>query len=117
MQELEKILGEIDVEIEKERAMCEDIEDTPGWRLYEKAMKRAKDIIRKHMNDTDTAGDGWIAVDNSPPKEGGTYIIKAIEGDRVVVSFAKWQNRYKRFDLSGRRAYWRIIAYQPLPEP
>ena len=51
MQELEKILEEIDEEIEKERAICEDIEDTPGWGLYEKTMKRAKDIIRNHMND------------------------------------------------------------------
>lgn len=36
MQELEKILEEIDKEIAKERAICEDLEDTPGWRLYEK---------------------------------------------------------------------------------
>ena len=50
MQELEKILKEIDDEIEKERAICEDIEDTPGFRLYEKTMKIAKDIIRKHMD-------------------------------------------------------------------
>ena len=36
MQELEKILEEIDKEIAKERVICEDLEDTPGWRLYEK---------------------------------------------------------------------------------
>ena len=29
MQELEKILEEIDKEIAKERAICEDLEDTP----------------------------------------------------------------------------------------
>ena len=56
---------------------------------FNRDIEYLRDFIRKHMNDTDTAGDGWIAVDNSPPKEGGTYIIKAIEGDRVVVSFAQ----------------------------
>ena len=51
MQELEKILEEIDEEIEKERAICKDLEGTSRWRVYEKAMKIAKDIISKHMND------------------------------------------------------------------
>ena len=50
MQELEKILEEIEQEIEKERTMCEDIEDTPGWRLYEKTMQMAKHIIHKHLS-------------------------------------------------------------------
>lgn len=49
MQEVEKILEEIDDEIEKQRVICDDIDGTPGWRIYEKAMKRAKDIIRKHL--------------------------------------------------------------------
>ena len=61
MQELEKILEEIDKEIAKERAICEDLEDTPGWKLYEKTMNRAKDIIRKHMN------DGWIPCEKRMP--------------------------------------------------
>lgn len=50
MEKLKKILEEIDQEIEKERTMCEDIEDTPGWRLYEKTMQMAKHIIRKHLS-------------------------------------------------------------------
>lgn len=50
MEELKKILEEIDQEIEKERTMCEGIEDTPGWRLYEKTMQMAKHIIHKHLS-------------------------------------------------------------------
>ena len=34
------------------------------------------------------------------PEEGGTYIIKAKDGEREIISFAKWQNRYKRFDMT-----------------
>lgn len=71
----------------------------------------AVQIIREHMN------DGWIPVSIRMPEKAGTYIINVLDGERDVVTFAKWQNRYKRFDMTGARAYWRIIAWRPLPEP
>lgn len=61
MRELEKLLEEIDDEIEKQRVICRDIDGTSGWQIYEKAMNRTKDIIRKHMN------DGWIPVERELP--------------------------------------------------
>lgn len=60
--------------------------------------------------------DGWIPVEDHLPGEAGTYIVNALTGERSIVTFAKWQNRYKRFDMSGARAYWRVIAWRPLPE-
>lgn len=51
MQKLKKIIEELDAEIEKERAICKDIENTSGWRLYEMSMQRAKDIIQKHIEE------------------------------------------------------------------
>ena len=51
MQKLKKIIEELDAEIEKERAICKDIENTPGWRLYEMSMQMAKDIIQKHIEE------------------------------------------------------------------
>ena len=71
MQQLEKILEEIDNEIEKERAICEGIVDTPGWRLYEKTMGRVKEIIQGHMDDIpeNTAGkNSWVPVEERPPE-------------------------------------------------
>lgn len=68
-------------------------------------------FIRKHMNDE------WIPVEERLPDEAGTYIINALTGERNIVTFAKWQNRYKRFDMTGARTYWKIIAWCPLPEP
>ena len=65
----------------------------------------------KNMN------DGWIPVEERLPEEAGTYIINALTGERNIVTFAKWQNRYKRFDMTGARTYWKIIAWCPLPEP
>lgn len=64
-----------------------------------------------------TKNDGWIPVEERLPEEAGTYIINASTGERNIVTFAKWQNRYKRFDMTGARTYWKIIAWRPLPEP
>ena len=106
MQELEKILEEIDEEIKEHR---KDLELSDVDICY--GLNKAKDIIRKHMN------DGWISVEERLPEEAGTYIINALTGERNIVTFAKWQNRYKRFDMTGARTYWKIIAWCPLPEP
>ena len=118
MQELEKILKEIDeikVGFDTEcRSECDLFDWSCGacvGECDEYIKERAKDIIRKHMN------DGWIPVEERLPEEAGTYIVNALNGERDIVTFAKWQNRYKRFDMTGARAYWRIIAWQPLPEP
>lgn len=116
MQELEKILEEIDdiyVDEIGRGVECnlEERTNLPCDNCYECIKETCKDIIRKHMN------DGWISVDERLPEKGGTYIIAAKDGEREIVSFAKWQNRYKRFDMTGARAYWRVVAWTPLPEP
>lgn len=118
MQELEQILKEI----EQRKARAEKLIVKPPHdkldqvandtaEAFIEAYKECQDIIRKHMN------DGWIPVEERLPEEAGTYIINALTGERNIVTFAKWQNRYKRFDMTGARTYWKIIAWCPLPEP
>lgn len=102
MQELEIL-----EEMEQYRRRAAENGDFNVAAAHEKDMN----IIRKHMN------DGWIPVRERLPEEAGTYIVNALNGERDIVTFAKWQNRYKRFDMTGARAYWRIIAWRPLPEP
>lgn len=135
MQELEKILEEIDKEIAKERAICEDLEDTPGWRLYEKTMNRAKDIIRKHVN------DDWIPVEVELPEQHeessdrfdpDTLAVIDTEYNMVsdlvqctVYDFEK--DEYFVCDDCTVNGKWcnfeevtgtyKVIAWQPLPEP
>ena len=60
---------------------------------------------------------GWIPVSEKSPKSAGTYIVTAMDGGTAVVAFMKWQNRYKRWDKTGRRAYWKVVAWMPLPDP
>lgn len=61
--------------------------------------------------------DKWIPCSERLPDESGTYIVNAIENRIVHVTFAKWMPRMKRWNLSGSRSYWKITAWQPLPEP
>lgn len=110
MQELEKILEEIGELRGQAGSECTS-EDHYIKKAWEHCLDRVVDIIRRHMN------DGWIPVEERLPEEGGTYIITAKDGEREIISFAKWQNRYKHFDMTGKRAYWRVIAWRPLPEP
>ena len=58
----------------------------------------------------------WIPC-SEPPKESGTYIVTAYDGTDKRVTFVKYQKTLKRWDLTGARAYWRILAYKSLPEP
>ena len=58
----------------------------------------------------------WIPC-SEPPKESGTYIVTAYDGTDKRVTFVKYQKTLKRWDLTGARSYWHILAYKPLPEP
>lgn len=59
----------------------------------------------------------WIPVSEKLPEESGTYIVNAIENCIVHVTFAKWMKRMKKWNLTGSRSYWKVTAWQPLPEP
>ena len=59
----------------------------------------------------------WIPCSEGPPKESGTYTVTAYNGATNRVTYAKYQKRLKRWELTGARAYWRVLAWCPLPEP
>lgn len=61
--------------------------------------------------------DGWISCEERLPEESGTYICAAKSAGRNIVTFVKWQPRYKQWNLTGARSYWQITHWQPLPEP
>lgn len=60
----------------------------------------------------------WILWGNGKfPEESGTYTVTAYDGATKRVTYAKYQKRLKRWELTGARAYWRVLAWMPLPEP
>lgn len=59
----------------------------------------------------------WISVKDRLPNDGDYKIVYCVDGNRRHVSFAKFQNRYKQFNLTGARSYWRVTHWMPLPAP
>ena len=114
MQELEKILEEIDQE-KKNAALS--IRHTTGYKAGQIRMaERIEEIIRKHMN------DGWIPVEErlpEEPKENPEFEGKKIELYLVIVKGTKYPFRAMwngKFFTDG----WskcNVIAWRPLPEP
>ena len=122
MQELEKILEEI--ELEKKRCSlsrdCSNEYAVKEISLLEKIEK----IIRKHMN------DGWISVyDKLPEDDVDVLITYADIGDENYtdicittygyaylggnkLDFKEWRSPFEYF-----RSNYKVIAWQPLPEP
>ena len=134
MQELRKILEEIDKEENKELSKLQfevsqrSIDET---REYIRGIRYAKDVIRKHMN------DGWIPISKyGLPKDEGVYDLTIIDGCGIYDS-VRWQF-LEVAHLSGTQHYvdgvhyWadnyqgnpineflseRVIAWRKKPEP
>ena len=58
-----------------------------------------------------------IPVSERLPEESGYYIVTAHDGTSYRTTFVKYQKKYKSWDFTGARSYWRVIAWMPLPEP
>lgn len=59
----------------------------------------------------------WIPVTKDTPKEADTYMCTCYDAGRRIVTLAKWQPRTKTWNLTGARAYWKVIAWCKRPEP
>lgn len=133
MQELEKILEEIEMKKKKcldiVRVEIDPMEITIHREQY-KGLRMAEDIIRKHMN------DGWIPVEERlPDKEADKFIKEKLDGigylypclltyrspntERIhVVRF--YYDVYERWFVNAGEELCdkdRCIAWRPLPEP
>ena len=139
MQELEKILEEIEQKIEKaEKIIVKPAHDkldevaNDTAEAFIEAYKECRDIIRKYMEN-----DGWIPVEKyGLPKEEGIYDLTIINGRGEYVS-VRWEF-LSGVHLSGQQHYvdgvhyWadnyqgnpineflseRVIAWRKKPEP
>ena len=111
MQELEKILEEIDETIER-YGKNPYIDGKVTDLCY--GLNIAKDIIRKHMN------DGWIPVDERLPtkeeceKDNNEFLVQTDTGKRFSCEYDPLANGYDN-------PLWccniPVVAWQPIPEP
>ena len=102
MQELEKILKEIDIKI------------SGSMGRKREGLLEARDIIRKHMN------DGWISVEERLPtrgeceKDNNEFFVQTNTGERFSCEYDPLANG---FDNPLWCCNVPVVAWRPLPEP
>ena len=116
MQELEKILKEIDQYIAayKKPPMGMEVEGTVDL------LEKCRSVICKYMGGKDSnvpTNDGWIPVEERL-QEVGEYVLGTNQYDEVLVYHYGWNSPHSKkmfFHLCG--AAVDITAWRPLPEP
>lgn len=96
--------------------LIEEIESYSGDIFASEIVELIEQFQKADTPDTGSGG-GWIPCKEKFPEKSGTYIVSAIDGHVIRVSFAKWMPRLKTWALSGCRSYWKVNAWMPLPEP
>lgn len=65
----------------------------------------------------DEKENDWIPVSERLPEASGTYQVTCMDGRIYHSTYAKFKSKLKRWELTGARAYWKVTAWMPLPEP
>ena len=104
MQELEKILEEIDKATD-EYGMVDYINDEPVI-----SKNQAKDIIRKHLD------DGWIPVEERLPKSEQEHVLACRrDGSIDTARYSPYSDRWYVGSMCS--VSLDVIAWRSLPEP
>lgn len=82
-------------------------------------VKVVQDMIEQLLTDLeqDKKENGWIPVSEGLPEVSGTYQVTCMDGRIYRSTYAKFQCKLKRWELTGARSYWKVTAWMPLPEP
>lgn len=59
----------------------------------------------------------WIPCSERLPKESGKYLITVLDGVGKRTTTAPYHPQSKSWTLTGRMAYWKVIAWMSMPEP
>lgn len=59
----------------------------------------------------------WIPCSERLPEHGERYLISVLDGINRRTTVAPYLPRCKAWAMNGRMAYWKVIAWMPLPEP
>lgn len=81
-------------------------------------LEKCTENIIELINEQPKIGE-WIPVSERLPEDGygQTFLLTVKDGKETIVTFAKYQPKYRRFNLTGARSYWKPVAWMPLPEP
>lgn len=119
MQELEKILEEI--ELEKKRLVFYPDCSSAFSAVQIRTIEKIEQIICKYMSNCKQINAGWIPVEERLPKTNGTYnVTRHIDGHFISDSaYFDGQNTWHSDNrVNHSRPYLTdVIAWRPLPEP
>ena len=89
------------------------------YKYAELYVKVIQDMIEQLQDDLeqDEKENGWIPVSERLPESSGTYQVTCMDGRIYRSTYAKFQSKLKRWELTGARSYWKVTAWMPLPEP
>ena len=59
----------------------------------------------------------WIPRSERLPEHSGRYLVAVLDGRYRRITIAPYHPQSKTWSLTGRIAYWKVIAWMPLPEP
>lgn len=59
----------------------------------------------------DEKENGWIPVSERMPEASGTYQVTCMDGRIYRSTYAKFQSKLKRWELTGARSYWKVTAW------
>ena len=108
MQELEKILYELEKRIFTAEVYNDDFDGTTITNLI--CLGDVRDILEKHMN------DGWISVEERVPEEEGYKVIVCSKKGNIDTGI--YSPYTKQWFIGNISALGKdIIAWRPLPEP
>lgn len=76
-----------------------------------------EDFLKWLNSESTETEQRWIPCSERLPEEAGTYLCTCVNAERWIVTLIKWQPRMRSWNLTGARAYWKVVAWKPLPEP
>ncbi len=59
----------------------------------------------------------WIPCSERLPEHSERYLVTAFDGTARRTTVVPYHPQNKTWTLTGRMAYWRVLAWMPLPEP
>ena len=92
--------------------VCRILDDVLANRPTERdslivAVRKAFDALEKQR---------WIPCSERLPKESRKYLVTVLDGIGKRTTSASYHRRSKSWTLTGRMAYWKVIAWMLLPE-
>lgn len=97
-------------------SVCEK-NDTPYCRWKPNVVDVCEAISDAPTIEPERKPGKWIPCSERLPEESGRYLISVLDGVGRRTTVAPYQPRYKAWTMTGRMAYWKVIAWLPLPEP